>query len=139
MTGATPPPIKPASTPQRQPLAPSIRATWLGRLRAGDIDTINQLFIGLTIGHGVMFSWLHWLGPGLNPVGIYSNAILVAFLLLVLGANRQQRLSRETSTWLLIGSGYINITIIVVPWRCVVTCAGLVHGAARAGAVYFRS
>jgi len=114
MTGATPPPIKPASTPQRQPLAPSIRATWLGRLRAGDIDTINQLFIGLTIGHGVMFSWLHWLGPGLNPVGIYSNAILVAFLLLVLGANRQQRLSRETSTWLLIGSGYINITIIVV-------------------------
>ena len=67
MTGATPPPITPASTPQRQPLAPSIRATWLGRLRAGDVDTINQLFIGLTIGHGVMFSWLQLVGAGVEP------------------------------------------------------------------------
>ena len=114
MTDATPPAITPASTPQGRPLEAKVRVTWLGSLRAGNVDSINQLFMGLGIGNAVMFSWRSWLELG--PVGVYSNALLAAFLLLVLGANRQQLLSRATSAWLLIGSGYINITVNVVTY-----------------------
>ncbi|MFT6767046.1 MAG: signal transduction histidine kinase/CheY-like chemotaxis protein [Burkholderiaceae bacterium] len=112
MIDATPPAITPASTPQRRPLAAKIRMTWLDRLRAGDMDTIYQLFIGLVIGNAVIFSCLSWLGLG--PVGTYWNTLWAAFVLLVLVANRQQFLSREKTAWLLIGSGYIHITIKVV-------------------------
>jgi signal transduction histidine kinase len=82
------------------------RTSWFGKLRAGDVDTISQLFVLLAAGNAVWYATLSE-----HVLGVYSNYFLAAGLMGLYFVRRQGWINRVHATWLLVLGGYIDITI----------------------------
>lgn len=86
-----------ASYPQR---------SWQQRLRAGDVDTVSQLFLLLSAVNAAWFAVV-----SVSTLGMLSNIAVTTVLLVTAAARGQRWISRQLSVWILLAAGYTDITI----------------------------